>query len=116
MLSIAVSDVLFLVLQPNRQDFQGTAVTAEVARQLGVPELRLVVNKYAPWLDRDALCRQAEATLWRAGRGDVRPLGRDAGATERRGVRAAVSGARVQPGSGADGAGAPRRELRAQSA
>lgn len=38
------------------------AVTAEVARRLGVPELRLVVNKYAPLLDRDALCRQVEAT------------------------------------------------------
>lgn len=62
LLSIAVSDVLFLVLRPDRQDFQGTAVTAEVARRLGVPELRLVVNKYAPWLDRDALCRQVEAT------------------------------------------------------
>jgi septum site-determining protein MinD len=62
LLSIAVSDVLLLVLRPDRQDFQGTAVTAEVARRLGVPELRLVVNKYAPWLDRDALCRQVEAT------------------------------------------------------
>jgi MinD-like ATPase involved in chromosome partitioning or flagellar assembly len=61
LLSIAVSDVLFLVLRPDQQDFQGTAVTAEVARRLGVPELLLVVNKYAPWLDRDALCRQVEA-------------------------------------------------------
>ena len=62
LLSIAVSDVLFLVLRPDQQDFQGTAVTAEVARRLGVPELLLVVNKYAPWLDREALCRQVEAT------------------------------------------------------
>jgi septum site-determining protein MinD len=53
LLSIAVSDVLLLVLRPDRQDFQGTAVTAEVARRLGVPEPRLVVNKCAPWLDRD---------------------------------------------------------------
>ena len=62
LLSIAVSEVLLLVLRPDRQDFQGTAVTVDVARRLGVPELRLVVNKHAPWLDREALCRQVEAT------------------------------------------------------
>jgi septum site-determining protein MinD len=61
LLSIAVSDVLYLVLRPDQQDFQGTAVTAEVARRLGVPELLLVVNKHAPWLDREALCRRVEA-------------------------------------------------------
>jgi septum site-determining protein MinD len=33
-----------------------------VARRLGVPELLLVVNKYAPWLGREVLCRQVEAT------------------------------------------------------
>lgn len=62
LLSIAVSDVLLLLLRPDRQDFQGTAVTVEVARRLGVPRLLLVVNKYAPWLDREALCRQVEQT------------------------------------------------------
>ncbi|MGH7516633.1 MAG: MinD/ParA family ATP-binding protein [Gemmatimonadales bacterium] len=55
LLSIAVSDVLLLVLRPDQQDFQGTAVTADIARRLGVPELLLVVNKHAPWLDREAL-------------------------------------------------------------
>jgi septum site-determining protein MinD len=62
LLSIAVSDVLLLLLRPDRQDFQGTAVTVEVARRLGVPRLLLAVNKYAPWLDPEVLCRQVEQT------------------------------------------------------
>jgi len=45
LLSIAVSDLLILLLRPDRQDYQGTAVTVEVARKLEVPELILVVNK-----------------------------------------------------------------------
>ncbi len=51
LLSLAISDVLVLILRPDRQDFQGTAVTVEVARKLNVPELLLVVNKALPSLD-----------------------------------------------------------------
>jgi len=45
LLSIAVSDVLLIVLRPDRQDYQGTGVTVEVSRQLEVPEMLMVVNK-----------------------------------------------------------------------
>ncbi|MFN2203929.1 MAG: MinD/ParA family protein, partial [Caldilineaceae bacterium] len=45
LLSIAISDVLAIVLRPDSQDYQGTAVTVEVARKLDVPHLMLVVNK-----------------------------------------------------------------------
>jgi septum site-determining protein MinD len=45
LLSITISDVLLLILRPDKQDFQGTAVTVDVARRLEVPELYLVVNK-----------------------------------------------------------------------
>lgn len=45
LLSIAISEVLLLVLRPDRQDYQGTAVTLEVARRLDVPQLLLIVNK-----------------------------------------------------------------------
>jgi MinD-like ATPase involved in chromosome partitioning or flagellar assembly len=45
LLSIAISDVLIIVLRPDQQDYQGTGVTVEVARRLGVPEMLLVVNK-----------------------------------------------------------------------
>jgi septum site-determining protein MinD len=45
LLSMAISDVLVIVLRPDQQDYQGTAVTVEVARKLDVPCLRLIVNK-----------------------------------------------------------------------
>ncbi|MBN1200970.1 MAG: MinD/ParA family protein [Anaerolineae bacterium] len=45
LLSIAVSNSLVIILRPDQQDFQGTAVTVDVARKLEVPDLRLVVNK-----------------------------------------------------------------------
>src|SRR5688572_11809899 len=45
LLSITVSDTLAVVLRPDGQDYQGTAVTLEVARRLDVPEIQLVVNK-----------------------------------------------------------------------
>ena len=45
MLSVAISDILIIILRPDQQDFQGTAVTVDVARSLDVPEMMLVVNK-----------------------------------------------------------------------
>lgn len=45
LLSITLSDVLLLILRPDRQDYQGTAVTVDVARRLDVPRLYLVANK-----------------------------------------------------------------------
>jgi MinD-like ATPase involved in chromosome partitioning or flagellar assembly len=51
---------MVLVLRPDQQDFQGTAVTAEVARKLGVPKMLLVLNKVIPALDTPALRQQVE--------------------------------------------------------
>jgi MinD-like ATPase involved in chromosome partitioning or flagellar assembly len=62
LLSIAISDVVVLILRPDRQDFQGTAVTVEVARKLNVPRLLLVINKALPTMDLAALRDQVEAT------------------------------------------------------
>jgi MinD-like ATPase involved in chromosome partitioning or flagellar assembly len=45
LLSMAISDVLVIVMRPDQQDYQGTAVTVEVARKLDVPRLMLIVNK-----------------------------------------------------------------------
>jgi septum site-determining protein MinD len=36
LLSILISDTLVLILRPDQQDFQGTAVTVEVARKLKI--------------------------------------------------------------------------------
>ena len=60
LLSIAISDMLLLVMRPDSQDFQGTAVTAELARRLEVPEMLLVVNKVPPGMDPVQLRERVE--------------------------------------------------------
>ena len=74
LLSITISDVLLLLMRPDRQDFQGTAVTVDVARKLGVPELFLIINKVPSNID------VADLRLLQSGRLDparsARPEGR----------------------------------------
>jgi len=62
LLSITISDVLVLVLRPDQQDFQGTAVTVDVARRLEVPKLLMVVNKAPTVFDFDQLKKKVEST------------------------------------------------------
>ena len=62
LLSITISKVLVVVLRPDQQDFQGTAVTVDVARKLEVPEILLVVNKALADFDFDALRSEIERT------------------------------------------------------
>ena len=45
LLSLTIAEIVILVLRPDQQDFQGTAVTVDVARRLQVPRLLLLVNK-----------------------------------------------------------------------
>jgi MinD-like ATPase involved in chromosome partitioning or flagellar assembly len=52
LLSIAISDVLVIILRPDQQDYQGTGVTVDLARRLGVPHMVLVVNKVPEVFDR----------------------------------------------------------------
>src|SRR5436305_3069552 len=60
LLSLILSDILVLLLRPDQQDFQGTAVTVEVARKLKVKQLLLVVNKVLPKLDAANLKHQLQ--------------------------------------------------------
>jgi MinD-like ATPase involved in chromosome partitioning or flagellar assembly len=62
LLSVAISDVLIIILRPDQQDFQGTAVTVDVARKLEVPNLFLVINKALTSYDFDALRKMVEET------------------------------------------------------
>jgi septum site-determining protein MinD len=50
-LSIAISDALVIVLRADRQDYQGTAVTVDLAQRLEMPRTVLVVNKVLPPYD-----------------------------------------------------------------
>lgn len=63
LLSIAISDKLILVMRPDSQDFQGTAVTTELARRLEIPEILMVVNKVPPGLDTVQLRQHVEETF-----------------------------------------------------
>jgi MinD-like ATPase involved in chromosome partitioning or flagellar assembly len=63
LLSIAISDKLLLVMRPDSQDFQGTAVTAELARRLEIPEMLMVINKVPPGMDTAQLRERVEQTF-----------------------------------------------------
>lgn len=47
LLTIRAVQTLFVVMRPDKQDFEGTGVTVQVARQLEVPQILLVANQIA---------------------------------------------------------------------
>jgi len=57
LLSIAISDALLIVLRADNQDFQGTAVTVDLARRLETPKILLLLNKVLPPFDEAELGR-----------------------------------------------------------
>jgi MinD-like ATPase involved in chromosome partitioning or flagellar assembly len=59
-LTIAISHYLLLILRPDKQDYQGTAVTIDVARQLKVRNMLLAINKALPSMNMDALQQKVE--------------------------------------------------------
>jgi septum site-determining protein MinD len=61
LLSISISDVLVLILRPDQQDYQGTAVTVAVARKLEVPRMLLIVNKLPSVFDSDEVKARVES-------------------------------------------------------
>lgn len=62
LLSIAISDVLTIILRPDQQDYQGTAVTVDVARKLDVPRMILIVNKVPSVFDFNEVTSLVEKT------------------------------------------------------
>ena len=62
LLSLVLSDVLLIVMRPDRQDYEGTGITARVARELQVPRIRILVNKLPDLFDATAVAaRVSEA-------------------------------------------------------
>ena len=52
----------FIVMRPDRQDYEGTGITARVARELQVPRIRILVNKLPDLFDAVAVAaRVSEA-------------------------------------------------------
>ncbi len=62
LLSIAISDALVIIMRPDQQDYQGTAVTVDVARKLDVPKMMMVVNKVPQAFDFDDVRSRVEQT------------------------------------------------------
>jgi MinD-like ATPase involved in chromosome partitioning or flagellar assembly len=76
LLSIAIANLLILILRPDQQDYQGTAVTIDVARQLKVRKLMLVINKALSKLNFSTLQQTVEAT-YSASVAGIFPLSED---------------------------------------
>jgi MinD-like ATPase involved in chromosome partitioning or flagellar assembly len=76
LLSVAVSDILLIILRPDQQDFQGTAVTVDIARGLDVPNLFLVINKALTKYDPNQIREQVES-IYQANVASVLPLTED---------------------------------------
>jgi septum site-determining protein MinD len=55
LLSLIISHVLVIIMRPDKQDYEGTGITMQVARQLQVPCLTIVVNKAPPNLEPEAM-------------------------------------------------------------
>ena len=68
--AIAVSNAVVLVLHPDQQDFQGTAVAVDTIRRLPVPVIHLVLNDVPDNLNVEDLHLQLEKT-YQCGRGVV---------------------------------------------
>jgi len=75
-LSIAISHILILILRPDKQDYQGTAITVDVARQLKVRKMLLAINKAHSKLNLAALKQKVEETYGETVAG-VFPLSED---------------------------------------
>jgi len=76
LLSIGISDEMVIILRPDQQDFQGTAVTLDVARGLDVPTINLLVNKALSKYDREQI-RTEVGNKFHAPVAGVLPLSED---------------------------------------
>lgn len=61
LLSLLISNTLMVVMRPDQQDYEGTGITIQVAKQLGVPNRMLIVNKAPPILEPVAIKARVEA-------------------------------------------------------
>ena len=60
--SLAISHAMAIIMRPDKQDYEGTGVTVEVARSLDVPRLLLVVNKTPSSFDPAEVKQRVEQT------------------------------------------------------
>ena len=61
LLSLVISDALLIIMRPDKQDYEGTGITARVAKELQVPHIQLLVNKAPESHDHAQIARHVEA-------------------------------------------------------
>jgi MinD-like ATPase involved in chromosome partitioning or flagellar assembly len=62
LLSLVISNILMVVMRPDQQDYEGTGITIQVAQQLGVPHMMLIVNKAPLIFEPEAIKAKVEGT------------------------------------------------------
>jgi len=62
LLSIALSNLLIVILRPDEQDYLGTAITLEIAKRMEVPQIYLIANRVPPEFDAESFKRNLEKT------------------------------------------------------
>jgi septum site-determining protein MinD len=60
LLSLIISHMLVIIMRPDKQDYEGTGITMQVARRLEVPQSTIVVNKAPPNLEPEAIAMKVE--------------------------------------------------------
>lgn len=60
--AMAIANDLVVLLRPDQQDYQGTAVTVEVAHSLGMQCQFVVLNDFPETLDRESAWKELEST------------------------------------------------------
>jgi MinD-like ATPase involved in chromosome partitioning or flagellar assembly len=61
-MSIALSHVLILILRPDKQDYQGTAVVVDLVRELNARRILLAINKVHSQINPEVLKQKVEET------------------------------------------------------
>jgi MinD-like ATPase involved in chromosome partitioning or flagellar assembly len=62
LIALTFADVLALILRPDQQDYQGTAITIQVVEQLDVPRPHLIVNAVPASFDLQIVERHVSRT------------------------------------------------------
>ena len=62
LLSIALSSSVLVVMRPDHQDYQGTGLTIEVAKELDAPQMMILVNKVPSSFDAGQIQQMVETT------------------------------------------------------
>jgi MinD-like ATPase involved in chromosome partitioning or flagellar assembly len=60
--ALAMSDAVIVIMRPDKHDYQGTAVTVDVVRQLEVPDISIVVNLLPDHFDPIEVAQETEHT------------------------------------------------------